>query len=206
MRLLVGLGNPGTKYQHNRHNIGFMAIDAIIAHHHLPPPKDKFQGSFTEGDIATPGGDRLRCRLLKPGTYMNESGRSVGEAMRFFKLQPHEIIVIYDEIDLERGKVRIRTGGGFAGHNGLKSIAAHIGPDFQRLRLGIGHPGEKHLVSGYVLKDFSRAEIPWLERLIESIAANIGLVLENHPNEFLNRLTLDTRPELDRLCAEPDRA
>lgn len=199
MYLVVGLGNPGPKYELNRHNIGFLAVDQILRQNKFAPPKDKFNSHFCEGDVAAPGAADIRCRVLKPQTYMNESGRAVGEALRFYKLEPKDVIVIYDEIDLERGKIRLKTGGGFAGHNGLKSIGAHIGADFQRLRLGVGHPGAKHLVSGYVLKDFAKAEMKWVADLTESIGRHFGVILAGDGPGFLNKVALDTRDALSTL-------
>lgn len=153
MRLFVGLGNPGGKYEQNRHNVGFMAVDRIAADHGFGPWRNKFQGAVAEGRLGTE-----KVLLLKPGTYMNKSGQSVGEAMRFFKLAPEDVTVFHDELDLAPGKCRVKTGGGLAGHNGLRSLDAHIGPAFQRVRLGIGHPGHKDRVSGWVLGDFAKAE------------------------------------------------
>src|SRR6056297_3617388 len=153
MLLFAGLGNPGTKYAGNRHNIGFMALDRIAADHGFGPWKAKFQGEIAEGRL---GGEKLL--LLKPMTYMNLSGQSVGEAMRFYKLAPGDVTVFHDELDLAPGKVRVKTGGGHAGHNGLRSIHQHIGESYARVRLGIGHPGRKELVSHYVLQDFPKSE------------------------------------------------
>ncbi len=157
MLLIVGLGNPGKKYAGNRHNIGFMAIDEIAKHHNFPPFKKKFQGQISEHVI---NGEKVI--LLKPETFMNESGKSVAEAVRLYKLALDQIIVFYDELDLIAGKLRLRTGGGLAGHNGLRSLKAHIGNEFRRARLGIGHPGHKDKVLGHVLKDFSKQDKIWL--------------------------------------------
>jgi PTH1 family peptidyl-tRNA hydrolase len=153
MKLLIGLGNPGAKYAQNRHNIGFMAMDRIAADHGFASWRAKFQGQLSEGRI---GSDKVA--LLKPETFMNLSGQSVGEAMRYLKLTPADLIVFHDEIDLAPGKVRLKTGGGHAGHNGLRSIHAHIGPDYDRVRLGVGHPGHKDAVPGYVLHDFAKLD------------------------------------------------
>lgn len=199
MHLIVGLGNPGAKYEKNRHNIGFMAVDEIMHRHNFPRAKEKFQGLLSEGEINSPGCEPARCMILKPQTFMNESGRSVGEAMRFYKLEPSQVIVIYDELDLERGKIRVKTGGGYAGHNGLKSLGAHIGADFQRLRVGIGHPGDKRMVSSYVLRDFTKTETKWVECLVETIGIYAGYLLWDKPSELLNKIALETRTALDEL-------
>jgi PTH1 family peptidyl-tRNA hydrolase len=165
MKLFVGLGNPGAQYAFNRHNVGFMAVDAIAADYDFPPWRKRFAGVATEGKL---GGETVL--ILKPGTYMNESGRSVGEALRFYKLELDDVVVFHDELDLAPGKLRVKTGGGAAGHNGLKSITAHIGNDYVRVRIGIGHPGRKDQVSGYVLHDFAKADHDWLEPLLGAIA------------------------------------
>jgi peptidyl-tRNA hydrolase, PTH1 family len=165
MKLLVGLGNPGSAYARHRHNVGFMALDRIAARHDLGSWKKRFHGLSSDGVI---GGRRVV--LLKPQTYMNDSGRSVQDAQRFHKIADADILVFHDELDLAPGKVRVKTGGGNAGHNGLRSITAHIGNDYGRVRLGIGHPGAKHLVSGYVLHDFAKADADWLEPLLDAIA------------------------------------
>ena len=160
MQLFVGLGNPGASYAGNRHNIGFMAVDRIASDHGFGPWRGKFQGSLAEGRLGSE-----RVILLKPETFMNRSGASVGEAMRFFKLEPADVTVFHDELDLAPGKLRVKQGGGHAGHNGLRSIHSVIGPDYARVRLGIGHPGHKDAVSGYVLHDFAKADADWLEDL-----------------------------------------
>lgn len=165
MLLLVGLGNPGAKYLRHRHNVGFMAVDAIADAHGFGPSRVKFQGELRDGLL---GGERAAA--LKPHTYMNESGQSVGAALRFFKINPADVIVFHDELDLAPGKVRAKIGGGNAGHNGLRSIEAHIGPDFRRVRIGIGHPGEKERVTGHVLGDFAKSDQSWLEPLLAAIA------------------------------------
>ncbi len=164
MLLLVGLGNPGAKYLRHRHNVGFMAVDAMADAQGFGPPRAKFQGELRDGLL---GGDRAAA--LKPQTYMNESGQSVGAALHFFKIIPADVIVFHDELDLAPGKVRAKTGGGNAGHNGLRSIEAHIGPDFRRVRIGIGHPGEKERVTGHVLGDFAKADQSWLDPLLAAI-------------------------------------
>jgi len=185
MKLIAGLGNPGGKYAANRHNIGFMAVDEIARRHGFSPWRRRFSGQVAEGRL---GGDK--ALLLKPSTYMNESGRSVGEAMRFFKLAPQDVIVIHDELDLAPGKLRLKSGGGHAGHNGLRSIIAHIGADYHRLRLGIGHPGDKRAVHGYVLRDFPKADRLWLEPLIAAVADEADLLAEGDFAGFLNRVHL----------------
>jgi PTH1 family peptidyl-tRNA hydrolase len=189
MLLIVGLGNPGPKYERNRHNIGFMAADEIVRRHSFGAWRSRFQSMVAEGNIA---GDK--AMVIKPMTYMNESGRAVGEAMRFFKLAPPDIIVIHDELDLVPGKIRVKRGGGHAGHNGLRSITAHIGEDFCRVRVGIGHPGDKNRVHGYVLSDFAKAEQPLLERTVDAIAAHIGLLVEGNESSFMSRTAHDIFP------------
>ena len=172
MRLFVGLGNPGSKYANNRHNIGFMAVDEIARRHGFAPWRRRFQGETSEGTL-----DRERVVLLRPTTYMNESGRAVQEAANFFKLGVDEIIVFQDELELPPAKVRVKIGGGIAGHNGLRSISSHIGNDYRRVRLGIGHPGVKELVHSHVLSDFAKSDRPWVEALCEAVADNAGLLL-----------------------------
>jgi PTH1 family peptidyl-tRNA hydrolase len=185
MRLFVGLGNPGAKYAHNRHNIGFMAIGEIARRHGFAPWRRRFQGETTEGTL-----DGERVVLLRPATFMNESGRAVQEAVSFFKLPPNETTVFQDELELPPAKVRVKVGGGIAGHNGLRSISAHIGNDYRRVRLGIGHPGVKELVHGYVLSDFAKDERPWVETLCEAIADNAGLLVANRDSTFQNKVHL----------------
>ena len=169
MLILAGLGNPGDRYRNNRHNIGFMAADAIARRWRFGAERAKFQSVVSEGVIETPKGD-VRALLMKPQTYMNESGRAVGEAVRFYKLSPADVIVFHDEIDLAPGRFRMKTGGGAAGQNGVRSLISQIGPDFRRARLGIGHPGDKHLVHAHVLSDFHKAEQPWVEALLNAVA------------------------------------
>ncbi|MEW5965204.1 MAG: aminoacyl-tRNA hydrolase [Pseudomonadota bacterium] len=180
MKLLVGLGNPGERYARNRHNVGFMAIERIAERHRIGPWKRKFQGYAADGEIA---GERVL--LLKPDTYMNESGRSVGEAARFLKIPLADIVVLYDEIDLAPGKLKVKTGGGNAGHNGLRSISQHVGNDYQRVRIGIGHPGDKALVANYVLADFAKAEAAWLEPLLDAIADSADRLASGDAARFL---------------------
>jgi PTH1 family peptidyl-tRNA hydrolase len=195
MRLFVGLGNPGSKYAHNRHNIGFMAVEEIARRHGFAPWRRRFQGETSEGTL-----DGERVILLRPATFMNDSGRAVQEAAGFFKLEPGEIIVFQDELELPPGKVRVKIGGGIAGHNGLRSISAHIGNDYRRVRLGIGHPGVKELVHGYVLSDFAKDERDWVRALCEAIADSAGLLATNRDSTFQNKvhLAMQARGFFDR--------
>lgn len=180
MLLIVGLGNPGSRYAANRHNIGFMAVDEIVRRHCFSPWRQRFQGEIAEGRL-----NGKKTIALKPRTYMNESGRAVGEAMRFFKLRPEDVIVFHDELDLAPGKLRVKRGGGHAGHNGLRSIIAHIGPDFRRVRIGIGHPGDPARVTGYVLGDFAKSDREWTEPLLEAIGEAAPLLASGrHDNDF----------------------
>ena len=185
MRLFVGLGNPGAKYAHNRHNIGFMAVDEIARRHGFAPWRRRFQGETAEGSL-----DGERVVLLRPATFMNESGRAVQEAAGFFKLAPGEVTVFQDELELPPMKVRVKVGGGIAGHNGLRSISAHIGNDYRRVRLGIGHPGVKELVHGYVLSDFAKDERPWVQALCEAVAESAGLLTTDRNSTFQNKVHL----------------
>jgi PTH1 family peptidyl-tRNA hydrolase len=190
MPLLVGLGNPGRRYAGNRHNIGFMAADEIHRRHRFPAWRARFEGELSEGLL---GGEKVF--ILKPATYMNESGRSVGQAMRFFKLQPSDVVVLYDELDLPPGKLRMKSGGGTAGHKGLKSIEAHIGKGFRRMRIGIGHPGAKELVNGYVLHDFAKADREWIDPLLAAVADHAALLAKGDDSSFMNRVHLDVARE-----------
>jgi PTH1 family peptidyl-tRNA hydrolase len=185
MLLFVGLGNPGPQYAGNRHNIGFMAVQAIARRHDIKPWRRKFQGVAVEGAV---GGERMQ--LLLPGTYMNESGRAVQEAARFYKIDAKDVVVFHDEAELRPGKVRVKIGGGNAGHNGLRSISEHIGNDYRRVRLGIGHPGDKNLMEGYVLRDFGKDEWPWVEALCDIVADNVSLLIEGKDSTFQNRVHL----------------
>lgn len=184
MWMVVGLGNPGAEYTRNRHNIGFMAADAIAARWDFPDFRTKFRGLVAEGPL---GGEKTL--LLKPQTFMNLSGESVAEAARFYKIDPTHIVVFHDELDLPPGKVRVKTGGGNAGHNGLKSIDAHLGtPDYIRVRLGIGHPGDRERVHGHVLSDFSKADADWLAPLLDALAEQAPLLIRGQAAEFMTRL------------------
>jgi peptidyl-tRNA hydrolase, PTH1 family len=185
MLLFVGLGNPGSRYAGNRHNIGFMAVEAIARRHDIAPWKKKFQGVAVEGAIA-----RERVLLLLPGTYMNESGRAVAEAARFYKLGVGQIVVFHDEVDLAPAKVRVKVGGGVAGHNGLRSITAHVGNDYKRVRIGIGKPTVKELVPTHVLSDFAKSEKPWVEALCDIIADSADVLVAGKDSTFQNKVHL----------------
>jgi peptidyl-tRNA hydrolase, PTH1 family len=189
MKLWVGLGNPGAKYAGNRHNIGFMAVERIAADHGFSPWRSKFQGELAEGVL---GGDKVL--LLKPQTFMNLSGQSVGAAMRFHKIDLADVTVFHDELDLAPGKCRVKTGGGHAGHNGLRSIMAHAGGGFQRVRLGIGHPGHKDQVSAYVLHDFARADEGWLDDLLRGLSDGAPHLAQGDSARFLNAVAARTAP------------
>ena len=185
MLILAGLGNPGAQYQNHRHNVGFMAADAIARRHSFSPWTKKFHGLIAEGTL---GGEKIL--LIKPQTFMNLSGQSVGEAMRFYKLSPSEVVVLYDELDLAPGKVRVKVGGGAGGHNGIRSLDQHIGNAYKRVRIGIGHPGVKELVHSYVLGDFAKADRDWLDPLIDAIGEHAGLLAKGDDNSFMNKMTL----------------
>jgi PTH1 family peptidyl-tRNA hydrolase len=190
MRLIVGLGNPGPHYALNRHNVGFMAADVIARAHLFAPYRKKFAGEFAEGALAG-----ARAALLKPMTYMNESGQSVGEAARFFKIPVEDIVVIHDEIDLAPGRLRVKLGGGTAGHNGLESIVDHLGADFLRVRIGVGHPGDPERVADYVLADFAKAEREdWVEKLLQALAAEFPRLLAGDEGGFMSRVAQALRP------------
>ena len=190
MLLFAGLGNPGGKYANNRHNVGFMAADAIARRHSFSPWSKKFQAEIAEGRIGTE-----KVLLIKPQTFMNLSGQSVGEALRFYKLEPSAVTVFYDEIDLASGKVRVKTGGGAGGHNGIRSLDQHIGKDYRRVRIGVGHPGAREMVHGHVLGDFSKTDREWLDVLLEAVADN-AVMLGNDDNGFMNKVTLSLRDKL----------
>jgi len=185
MLLFVGLGNPGAKYARNRHNIGFVAVNEIARRHGFAPWRRRFQGETAEGTL-----DRERVILLKPATFMNDSGRAVQEAANFFKLGTGEITVFQDELELPPAKLRVKVGGGIAGHNGLRSISSHIGNDYRRVRLGIGHPGVKELVHSYVLADFAKDDGPWVTALCEAVADNAGLLATGPDSTFQNKVHL----------------
>lgn len=189
MKLFVGLGNPGGKYQGNRHNIGFMAVEAIADAHGFAPWRSKFQSHLSEGRLGSE-----KVILLKPQTYMNKSGQAVGEAMRFYKLTPEDVVVFYDELDLAPGKCRVKQGGGTAGHNGIRSLHAHIGEAYWRVRLGIGHPGDKRLVQNHVLGDFAKADQNWLSPLLQGIADGAPELAGDDTGRFMNAVALKVAP------------
>jgi peptidyl-tRNA hydrolase, PTH1 family len=185
MQLLVGLGNPGPRFAGNRHNIGFMAVEAIARRHRIGPWRRRFRGVAAEGPI-----DGERVILLLPETYMNESGLAAGEAAHFYKIAVGHIVVFHDEIDLPPAKVRVKAGGGTAGHNGLRSISSHVGNDYRRVRIGVGHPGTKELVYPYVLSDFAKAERSWVETLCDIIADNVAMIIKGEDSSFQNKVHL----------------
>lgn len=189
MKLIVGLGNPGAKYAHNRHNIGYLAVERIADDHGFGAWRSKFQGVISEGRVGSE-----KVILLKPETFMNLSGQSVGEAMRFHKLTPADVIVFQDEIDLAPGKVRVKTGGGHAGHNGLRSLHGHIGDGYHRVRLGVGHPGHKDAVPGYVLRDFPKADQGWLDDVLRGISDGVDQLVAGDSGRFLNAVALRVAP------------
>ena len=189
MRLFVGLGNPGAQYSRHRHNVGFMALDRIAEDHGFGPWRTKFHGQLVEGML-----DGTKVILLKPETFMNRSGQAVGEAARFYKLLPADIVVFHDELDLAPGKVRVKQGGGHAGHNGLRSIHSHLGADYVRVRLGIGHPGHKDLVSGYVLHDFAKSDGEWLEDVLRGVSDGAPALAGGDSGRFANAVALRAAP------------
>ena len=197
MLLLVGLGNPGPRYENNRHNIGYMAVDRIVRRHSFQPWRARFQAVCAEGLIAG-----RKMLAMKPTTFMNESGRAVGEAARFFKLEPRQVAVLHDELDLAFGKIRAKQGGGVAGHNGLRSIDQHIGPDFWRIRIGIGHPGDKERVHGHVLGDFAKADMPMVERIADAIADAAPMIANEDFNAFMSRVALLIQPPKPKKARE----
>jgi PTH1 family peptidyl-tRNA hydrolase len=201
MRLLVGLGNPGPGYAGNRHNIGAMAVDAICRRHGFGPWKSRFHGLAAEGLI---GG--IKVLALKPKTYMNRSGEAVSAALRFYKMPAEDVIVIYDEIDLKPGQIRVKKGGGAAGHNGIRSIDDYIGPEFWRIRLGIGHPGAPELVHHYVLQDFAKAERPWLEKLLDAVADAFPLMAVGDESRFVNKVVVAIKPPKPKETKKPEAA
>lgn len=190
MLLLVGLGNPGPRHEKNRHNVGFMAVDAIVRRHSFGVERARFQGLVAQGTI-----DGRKVMAMKPTTFMNESGRAVGEAARFFKLAPEQIVVLYDEVDLALGKVRAKFGGGHAGHNGVRNIIQHVGADFWRVRIGIGHPGDKEKVHGYVLADFSKADRPMVDKIVDAIADAAPLMAKDDFNGFMTKVAQQVHPQ-----------
>lgn len=184
MWLIAGLGNPGDKYKDNRHNIGFMAVDSIAEAFSFSSFKKKHKGLISSGLI-----DNQKCLLLKPQTYMNESGQSVGEVANFYKIEPSRMIILHDELELAAGKMKVKWGGGHAGHNGLRSIHAHLGTDaYGRVRLGIGHPGDKNRVSGYVLSDFSKDEQAWLGSWVDAVASNVDALVGGKDADYMTRV------------------
>lgn len=189
MLLVVGLGNPGTEYARNRHNIGFMAADELVRRHSFGPWRAKFQGEVAEGVI---GGEKVL--LLKPHTYMNLSGQSVGQAARFLKIPVEDVVVLHDELDLPPGRLRVKRGGGAGGHNGLKSIDQHLGHNYRRVRIGIGHPGDKDRVAGYVLHDFAKADQAWIEPLLDAVADAFPWLAKGDDAGFMNRVATLTAP------------
>jgi PTH1 family peptidyl-tRNA hydrolase len=204
MLILAGLGNPEPRYANNRHNVGFAAVEAIAGRWSFGPERRRFSGLVREGQIPTAEGS-VRALTLRPQTYYNDSGLSVGEAMRFYKAAPEDVVVFYDEIDLAHGRFRMKTGGGAAGNKGVRSIAAHIGPDFRRARLGTGHPGHKDLVMAHVLSDFGKAELVWLRPLLEALADAAPLLAQGEDARYQAEvLRLAPAPKLDpRAAARP---
>lgn len=198
MLLLVGLGNPGAEHANNRHNIGFMVLDALVRHYSFGAYRSRFHGLTAEGRI---GGTKILA--LKPGTFMNESGLAVGEAVRFHKLGLEDVIVFHDEIDLQPCKIRIKQGGGHAGHNGLRSIDAHIGKDYLRVRIGVGHPGEKDRVTGHVLNNFSKEELPRFEALVDAITDAVAVLVAGDDARFMNDIALALAPPKPDPAAKP---
>lgn len=197
MHLIVGLGNPGAEYAGHRHNIGFMAVDEIARQHNFPPFRSKFSAQLAEGMI-----DGEKVLLLKPQTFMNRSGDAVSQAVKFYKLTPADISVLHDELDLAPGKVRIKSGGGNGGHNGLRSIESHLGKDFVRVRLGIGHPGHKDRVHSHVLSNFHKADGEWLEPLLDALAKNAVLLAKGDAAGLMNKLAL-ALPSSDKTQNKP---
>jgi PTH1 family peptidyl-tRNA hydrolase len=195
--LLVGLGNPGPEYALHRHNVGFMALERVASRYHFGAAKSRFRGLTAEGRIGS-----SKVLGLKPTTYMNRSGDAVAEALQFYKLKPEQVIVLYDEIDLAPGKLKVKKGGGAAGHNGIRSIDAAIGPDFWRVRIGVGHPGHKELVHGFVLHAFSKADRDWLDPLLDGIADEIEVMVEGKNELFMTRVAARLAPPKPPKAAE----
>lgn len=198
MKLLVGLGNPGAGYARHRHNVGYMALEAIAGRHRIGPWKKRFQGYAADGEIAG-----IRCLLLKPDTYMNDSGRAVGEAARFLKIALEDILVFHDELDLAPGKLKAKLGGGNAGHNGLRSITAHLGNEYWRVRIGIGHPGVKELVHHWVLGDFAKSDESWLRPLLDAIADAVPHLVSGDDGRFLSEVARLLAPPKEKKLREP---
>ncbi|MEJ2517159.1 MAG: aminoacyl-tRNA hydrolase [Methyloceanibacter sp.] len=191
MKLFVGLGNPGAQYAFNRHNVGFMAVDVMAAAHGFSPWRKRFQGLTCEGRL---GGEQVL--LLKPQTFMNESGRSAGEAARFYKVPVGDIVAFHDELDLAPGKVRVKIGGGVAGHNGLKSLTAHLGNDYMRVRIGIGHPGHRERVIGHVMRDFAKADMEWLEPVLDAMSDAAPVLAKGEKDRFQTQVAHETRNDI----------
>ena len=189
MMLFVGLGNPGAEHAGQRHNIGFMAVDEIVRRHGFSSPRARFQGETFEGRLAD-----KKILVLKPMTFMNRSGQSVGEAMRYYKLEPEDVVVFYDEIDFEPAKMKVKVGGGAAGHNGIRSLISHIGPDFHRVRIGVGHPGNKDRVHGHVLSDFAKSDAAWRDPLIDAIAEEAPWLAKGDDARFMTAVALRLTP------------
>jgi peptidyl-tRNA hydrolase, PTH1 family len=200
MLLIAGLGNPGAQYAKNRHNIGFMAADEVVRRHNFSPWQKKFSALVSEGML-----DGEKATVLKPQTFMNNSGQAVGAALKFYKLELKDLVVIYDELDLLPGKLRVKTGGGSGGHNGIKSIDAHCGKDYRRIRIGIGHPGVKELVLNYVLGDFSKADHQWLDPMLDAIAEASPLLAKSDDSGFMNKVAVSLG-QGDQRKAEPPKA
>ncbi|WP_119678043.1 aminoacyl-tRNA hydrolase [Indioceanicola profundi] len=189
MMLVVGLGNPGPEYERHRHNVGFMAVDDVHRRFGFSPWRRRFQGLSAEGTV---GGEKILA--LKPQTFMNLSGQAVGEAMRFYKMIPDQVVVFHDELDLPAGRIRVKRGGGHGGHNGLRSIDDHIGKDYWRVRVGIGHPGSKEKVHGWVLSNFAKSDEAWLEPLLDAMTREFPLVAAGEPEKFASRVALLIQP------------
>lgn len=199
MLLLVGLGNPGPGHAKNRHNLGYMAVDEIVRRHSFGPWRRRFHGSVSDGRLAG-----RRATILKPETYMNLSGQSVAAALRYYRIEPDKMIVIHDELDLPPGKVRVKQGGGNAGHNGLRSIDAHVGREYRRVRIGVGHPGEPNVAGDYVLRDFPKSDQAWVEETIAAIADAIDVLVTGDLPGFMNKVSLATQPSKPKRAAQPD--
>ena len=199
MLLIVGLGNPGDKYQGNRHNVGFMTLDRIADRYGFGPWRERFQALTSEGYVDSGDGGRIKALLVKPQTFYNESGRAVGEAMRFFKLQPDQIVVFHDEIDLAPGRVRVKAGGGHSGNNGIRSILTHVSNQVRRVRLGVGHPGHKDQVQGHVLSDFAKAEQRWRDDMLDACARALPFLMIGDDDRFqADVMRLAPAPKIDQ--------